>query len=587
MSVAPQFGPRPAAGGGVTFSLWAPAAKTVDVVASHVVPMQRGDGGWFQVAVPDARIGTRYRFRIDGEIEVPDPASSFQPDDVSGPSEIVDHRFAWQATWRGRPWHEAAILEIHIGTFTPGGTFLSAIDKLDEVVRTGFTAIELMPVADFFGRWNWGYDGVLWFAPDSAYGRPEDLKALIDAAHQRGLMVFLDVVYNHFGPEGNFLSRYAPAFFTSDVQTPWGSAVDFNVPEVRAFVLQNVLHWLGYYRFDGLRLDAVHEIAKQGTPSILEDISRAVGRLARETNRIVHLVLENDGNEARLLDPATVIPEGKFRAQWNDDYHHAWHVLLTGERSGYYGDYANEPLNDIARILRSGFAYQGQPSPHRGGKPRGELSEHLSPTAFVSFLQNHDQVGNRALGERLEVLAPPERIEAALAVMLLAPMPPLLFMGEEWGETRPFQFFCDFHGELAHAVREGRRKEFKHAYENLDHGKIPDPVSELTYSESAIRWDSLDQLHHAKRRNLVQRLLECRASDVTPHLANVANVKTDAMVVGTVLTASWRLDGGTLHLKANLGDEPASGKGPPGRVIWNYQRPTALPPWSVFWTWES
>jgi malto-oligosyltrehalose trehalohydrolase len=572
----------------VTFSLWAPAARTVEVVTSRPVPMRHVDGGWFEAVVPDAAAGTRYKFRIDGEIEVPDPASSFQPDDVSGPSEIVDHRYPWKAqTWRGRPWHEAAILEIHIGTFTQGGTFLSAIEKLDEVVRTGFTAIELMPIADFAGRWNWGYDGVLWFAPDSAYGRPEDLKALIDAAHQRGLMVFLDVVYNHFGPEGNYLNRYAPAFFTSDVQTPWGSAIDFGISEVRAFVLQNVQHWLEHYRFDGLRLDAVHAIAKRGSPPILEDISKAAGELARASNRIIHLVLENDNNEASLLDPLTPIAAGKYRAQWDDDYHHAWHVLLTGETSGYYADYAGEPLNDIARILRAGFAYQGQPSAHRGGKPRGEPSERLPPTAFVSFLQNHDQIGNRGLGERLDALAPPERVEAALAVMLLAPMPPLMFMGEQWGETQPFPFFCDFQGDLAQAVRDGRRKEFEHAFESLPQDRIPDPISELTYSSAVIRWDFPEPSHGARRHQLVQRLLACRASEVVPHLAGLAENESEAMVVGTVLTASWRLRGGTLHLKANLGDKAGSGKFPTGRPIWNHQRPATLPPWSVFWTWES
>ncbi len=387
---------------GVTFRLWAPAAKRVELMLDGAHPMQARGGGWYETKIAGASAGTLYKFRIDGELEVPDPASHFQPQDVSGPSEVIDHtQFAWQANdWRGRPWGDAAFLELHVGAFTSGGSFRSAIERLDHMVETGITAIELMPLADFPGRRNWGYDGVLLYAPDSVYGRPDDLKALIDAAHQRRLMVFLDVVYNHFGPEGNYLGRYAPSFFT-EAQTPWGSAIDYRVPEVRAFVMQNALHWLTHYRFDGLRLDAVHTITEPGEPHVLHELSRAVGDLARETGRHIHLVLENDDNRVGLLDPRADPPNGKYRAQWNDDYHHAWHVLLTGERSGYYGDYQKDPRANIARILSSGFAYQGEVSAHREGRRRGEPSGGLPPTAFVNFLQNHDQIGNRALGDRL------------------------------------------------------------------------------------------------------------------------------------------------------------------------------------------
>ncbi len=306
-------------------------------------PMRKLDDGWYALTVPDADAGTLYQFRIDDELYVPDPASAFQPKDVNGPSEVIDHSYDWLARhWRGRPWHEAVFLELHVGAFTPEGTFRAAIDKLDHLVDIGITAIELMPVADFAGTRNWGYDGVLLFAPDSAYGRPEDLKALIDAAHARGLMVFLDVVYNHFGPEGNYLGRYAPQFFTQ-AETPWGRAIDYRVPEVRAFAIENALHWLREYRFDGLRLDAVHAIVEPGSPSVLVELSRAVGKLAEATGRATHLVLENDDNRASLLDPLADPPRGKYRAQWNDDYHHAWHVLLTGETDGYYRDYAQGP----------------------------------------------------------------------------------------------------------------------------------------------------------------------------------------------------------------------------------------------------
>ena len=362
------------------------------------------------------------------------------------------------------------------------------IDKLDHLVMAGITALELLPLADFAGSRNWGYDGVLWYAPDSAYGRPEDLKALIDEAHLRGLMVFLDVVYNHFGPEGNYLGRYAPTFFT-EAQTPWGSAIDYRVPQVRAFAIENALYWLREFRFDGLRLDAVHSIAELGEVSMLHDLSVAAGDLAAETGRHIHLVLENDDNRVSVLDPVQDPPRGKYRAQWNDDYHHAWHVLLTGETQGYYGDYQRSPLRDIARALGSGFVYQGEASAHRGGRSRGEPSGTLAPTAFVNFLQNHDQIGNRALGDRLESMANPEAIEAALAITLLAPDIPMLFMGEEWGSKAPFPFFCDFKGDLAEAVRQGRRREYAWAYAKYG-DEVPDPLEQSTFQSAVLDWDA-------------------------------------------------------------------------------------------------
>ena len=381
---------------------------------------------------------------------------------------------------------------------------------------------------------------------------------------------------------------YAPEFFAADAHTPWGSAIDYSVPQVRDFVIENALHWLDHYRFDGLRLDAVHAIVKRGAPPILEELSKAVGRLAAEQRRAIHLVLENDNNEASLLDPLTNPSAGKYRAQWNDDFHHAWHVLLTGERSGYYRDYTAQPLRDIARVLKSGFVYQGERSVHRNGAIRGEPSGYLPPTAFVSFLQNHDQIGNRAFGERLDALAPSSKIEAALAVMLLAPMPPLMFMGEEWGETRPFPFFCDFRGELADAVRRGRRKEFEAAYAAAAHGEHapPDPLSETTFLDAKIDWDEPRQGEWAQRRELVRRLLECRARCVTPKLANLDDWSAEASVDGAMVSAKWRLNGGMLHLLANLGDFPALADPPPGKMIWHIMSERKLPPWSVFWTWE-
>jgi maltooligosyltrehalose trehalohydrolase len=345
MTTSWRFGPRLEASGGTTFRLWAPAAHKVELLTrSETRLMQAQDNGWFALHDPAAGPGAHYQFRIDHEIDVPDPASAYQPQDALGPSEVIDHSYDWQnSDWKGRPWHEAVLLELHVGGLTPAGTFRAVIDHLDELAATGITAIELMPVGDFAGRRNWGYDGVLWFAPDSAYGRPEDLRALVDAAHGRGLMVLLDVVYNHFGPEGNFLPRYAPPFFTADQRTPWGDAIDYRVPDVRAFAVENALHWLDRYRFDGLRLDAVHALTEPGEPNILQELSCAIGEFAAATGRHVHLVLENDDNNAALLDPVAEVPRGKYCAQWNDDYHHAWHVLLTGESAGYYRDYAAAP----------------------------------------------------------------------------------------------------------------------------------------------------------------------------------------------------------------------------------------------------
>jgi malto-oligosyltrehalose trehalohydrolase len=580
-----RFGPELSAEG-VTFRLWAPAAKAVELVVDRPRRMRPQPDGWFVLAVAGADKGTRYRFRIDGEVDAPDPASAFQPDDVGGPSEVVDHAwYPWRAReWRGRPWEETVVLELHVGTFTPEGTFRAAAAKLDHVVTAGFTAIELMPVADFAGARNWGYDGVLLYAPDSAYGRPDDLRALIDAAHQRGLMVFLDVVYNHFGPEGNYLGRYAPGFF-APAATPWGQAIDYRVPQVRAFAIENALHWLDRYRFDGLRLDAVHAITERGEPSVLAEMSRAVGAFAAETGRQIHLMLENDDNAAQLLDPRAAPPAERFRAQWNDDYHHAWHVLLTGESHGYYRDHAQALPARIARMLGSGFDYQGERSDHRGGRERGEPSAALPPTAFVDFLQNHDQIGNRALGERIEVLADAAPLRAALAVTLLAPMPPLMFMGEEWGARTPFPFFCDFHGGLAEAVRKGRRAEFEEAYARLGDA-VPDPLDERTFASAKLDWQERDSERGRERLGLVRELLAVRRRKVTPLLAQIAFDPDATRAEGALVRAAWMHPDGRLMLLANLSDAPARRPDDwrAGAPIWGGEAGDTLPPWSVFWS---
>jgi malto-oligosyltrehalose trehalohydrolase len=569
---------------GATFRLWAPAAKRVDVLLDRPHALRRGDDGWFCADIAGIEAGTLYKFRIDGAVDIPDPASAFQPQDVSGPSEVIDHgNYRWRARdWRGRPWQEAVLIETHVGTFTPEGTYRAMIDRLDHLVATGFTALELMPLADFPGKRNWGYDGVLWYAPDSAYGRPDDLKILIDQAHLRGLMVFLDVVYNHFGPEGNYLSQYAPSFFTK-AQTPWGSAIDYRVPQVRAFAIENALYWLREYRFDGLRLDAVHAIPEQGEVSMLQDLSRAVGDLAAETGRQLHLVLENDDNRASLLDAEQDPSSGKYRAQWNDDYHHAWHVLLTGETQGYYGDYGKAPLRDIARALRSGFVFQGEASAHRGGRSRGEPSGALAPAAFVNFLQNHDQIGNRALGDRLGSLAADKAIEAALAITLLAPMIPMLFMGEEWGSTAPFPFFCDFQGDLADAVRQGRRREFAGAYAKYG-DEVPDPLDQATCRSAVPDWNAHDLPQARQRLTLVRKLLAIRHREITPRLAGAKFGDASAGDNG-MLSANWRMGDGTLlQLLANLSDQAVDTQTEmTGARIWGGDAADPIAPWSVFW----
>ncbi|MEH2482897.1 maltooligosyltrehalose trehalohydrolase [Nitrobacteraceae bacterium AZCC 2146] len=579
-----SFGPRLTKTGTI-FRLWAPAANRVDVMLDKIYPLTRGEDGWFSAEIPGVRAGATYRFHIDGVGNVPDPGSAFQPQDIAGPSEVIDHAaYAWRATdWRGRPWQETVLIETHAGTFTPEGTYRAMIDKLDHLVATGITALELMPLADFAGRHNWGYDGVLWYAPDCAFGRPEDLKALIDEAHLRGLMVFLDVVYNHFGPEGNYLGQYAPQFF-GDAHTPWGSAIDYRVPQVRAFAIENAVSWLRDYRFDGLRLDAVHAIPEQGEIPMLHELSREVGKFAADSSRLIHLVLENDDNRATLLDPVTNPPRGKYRAQWNDDYHHAWHVLLTGEDKGYYSDYAPRPIDHVVRALASGFAYQGEPSPHRDGALRGEPSGQLEPIAFVNFLQNHDQIGNRALGDRLEAIARPKAIEAALAITLLAPMVPMLFMGDEWGSKTPFPFFCDFRGELADAVRNGRRKEFSSAYEKYG-DEIPDPLDESTFQSAVLDWNNRDSASGQQRLKLVRELLSLRKQHIMPRLAG-ARFGAAKAADNSILTAHWRMgDGATLHLLANLSDRAIAGEHQPwpGTRLWGSDISDVVVPWSVHW----
>ncbi|MGH9528769.1 MAG: malto-oligosyltrehalose trehalohydrolase, partial [Terriglobales bacterium] len=485
------FGSECREDGCVRFRLWAPKARQVDLCLEGKTPlvcsMLKQDSGWFELITDAANAGALYRFQIDGGAKVPDPASRFQPHDVHGPSEVINPlSFDWSdESWKGRPWEEAVTYELHVGAFTQEGTFAGVEQKLEYLAGVGISAIELMPISDFSGKRNWGYDGVLPFAPDSAYGRPEDLKRLIQSAHAKGLMVFLDVVYNHFGPDGNYLNLYAPQFFTSRHRTPWGDAIDFDGPQsgtVRDFFIHNALYWLEEYNFDGLRFDAVHAILDDSSPDILVELAEKV-HASFGADRHIHLILENGDNESHYLDCGNDGRVTRYTAQWNDDIHHALHVLLTGETDGYYSDYGTDAIAQLGRCLAQGFAFQGDYSEFHEAN-RGEPSAQLSPLCFVNFLQNHDQIGNRAFGERILKLTSEDALKAAMSILLLSPSPPLLFMGEEFGTSTPFLFFCDFAGDLAKAVTTGRRGEFA-SFEKFNSremlSRIPDPNSETTF----------------------------------------------------------------------------------------------------------
>ncbi|MBN1654009.1 MAG: glycogen debranching protein GlgX [Deltaproteobacteria bacterium] len=606
---AMPFGTEVMEDGRVRFRLWAPACERVDLHLGDgeeklVFPMAKRKDGWFEFVTHQAGAGSRYRYHINGETLVPDPASRFQPDDVHGASLVINPN-AWRWSddqWRGRPWEEAVIYEVHVGTFSESGTFRGVQEKLDYLVSLGVTALQLMPLADFPGSRNWGYDGVLPFAPDSTYGEPDDLKDLINAAHNKGLMVFLDVVYNHFGPDGNYLHLYAPQFFTDRYQTPWGTAINFEDKQsrvVRDFFIHNAIYWIEEFHIDGLRLDAVHAIFDRSVPDILEELAITV-RKKLETKRLIHLILENDNNASRYLSRELSGKPKCYTAQWNDDLHHALHLITTGQTSGYYADYADRPAHSLGRCLTEGFAYQGEPSDYRGGRPRGEPTKHLPLSAFVSFLQNHDQVGNRALGERITELASPEAVRTATEILLLSPAPPLLFAGQEWGSRSRFLFFCDFGPHLAEAVTRGRRNEFSSFPEFSqphEQARIPDPNAQSTFVSSKLNWRDLDQSAHQQWLDLHRRLLALRQRHIAPLLKEISSADADFRVIGErSLRVRW-ISGNRhrLTLLANLGNDRAPiSDDPAGVLIYSthaQKRPTAGPaglePWSTVWYLES
>jgi maltooligosyltrehalose trehalohydrolase len=559
------FGAEVLGDGRVHFGLWAPSASRVDLgledeSSGQLLAMAAAGNGWFETATERAGPGTLYRYRIEGDQRVPDPASRFQPQGVHGPSQVVDSRsYRWHdSEWRGRPWEDAVVYELHVGTFAPGGTFGAVEQRLGYLAELGVTAIELMPVAAFAGTRNWGYDGVLPFAPAATYGSPDEFRHLVETAHELGLMVILDVVYNHFGPEGNYLHGYAKEFFTGRHHTPWGEAINFdgdNSRTVRQFFIENALYWLEEFHLDGLRLDAVHAIIDESKPHILEELADAV-RAGPGRSRHVHLILENNRNAAHYLFRGPHGRPRRYTAQWNDDFHHAWHVLLTGERDGYYVDFADDARAHLLRSLCEGFAYQGEPSAYWGGAPRGESSRSLPPSAFIAFLQNHDQVGNRAFGERLTTLAEERALKAAVSIMLLAPSIPGLFMGEEFGCSQPFLFFAGFEGPLAEAVREGRRREFSGFGQFNDAGRsvpVPDPVAAETFARSALNWSVLDEAPHRSWLRLYRALIRVRREHLVPRLAGTRSIRGAAFGRAGI-RCDWRLgDGSRLALIANLG----------------------------------
>jgi maltooligosyltrehalose trehalohydrolase len=546
---------------GARFRLWAPGVEAVALsAAGGDIGMRRSGDGWFEADTDKVAVGEAYGFRLPSGAVVPDPAARAQAGDVHGQSVLVDpRRYQWQtADWSGRPWEEAVIYELHTGTFSPEGTFDGIARRLDHLVDLGVTALELMPVAQFGGTRGWGYDGVLHYAPHPAYGGADGLKRLVDAAHARGLMLILDVVYNHFGPDGNYLHLYAPDFFDASRHTPWGAAIRLDAAPVRTFYIENALYWLEEFRFDGLRLDAIDQIEDPSDEPILEELARTVRGRIRD--RHVHLTTEDNRNVAHLHGRDADGKPRLYTAEWNDDFHHVAHVLATGDAQGYYADYEPDVAAKLARALAEGYVYQGEPSAFRDGKPYGEPSQDLPPTAFIDFLQNHDQIGNRAFGERLSVLAPARTVELLTAILLLSPSIPLLFMGEEWAEQRPFLFFTDFTGELGKNVREGRRREFRKWPQFQDPAtreQIPDPNDPATMQASMLDWSARDRHSGGKRLAYLRKLLALRAREIVPHLKGLRRGSSEAQVLSDrAFSVAWPLaDGSWLRCVANFEED--------------------------------
>lgn len=490
--------------------VWAPDAAKVEILLREQRhALTAGEMGWWTLAGPQPHHGDDYCFFLDDQGPYPDPRSPWQPAGVHGPSRWIDHRqHRWQDDgWQPPPLAGAVIYELHIGTFTAEGTFDAAIQRLDALVELGITHVELMPVASFAGARGWGYDGVALYAPHHPYGGPEGLKRLVEACHRRGLAVLLDVVYNHLGPSGNYLGRYGP-YFTDRYTTPWGDAVNLDGPHsdtVRRFFIDNALMWLRDYHMDGLRIDAIHAFADNSATHLLEQLADAVRRLQAHLGRHLVLIAESDLNDPRAVRPPAAGGYG-LDAQWNEDFHHALHAVLTGEQQGYYQDFGR--LADLVAVLTRGWRYDGRFSPYRQrrhGRPATGLSGHC----WVGCMQNHDQVGNRARGDRLSRILSPQRVMIGAALLLTAPFVPMLFQGEEWGAGTPFLYFTDHQEpELGEAVRQGRQKEF--AAFGWQPDQVPDPQDAATFRQSKLAWDEMDQAPHKALRQWYKALIRLR-----------------------------------------------------------------------------
>jgi len=532
-----------------SFEVWAPRASQVEVVLCYRRVTMDGpdEQGWFRA--PAAASDVDYAFSLDGGAPLPDPRSQWQPYGVHGPSRLVDHgTFAWtDEGWRAPPLAEAVVYELHVGTFSSEGTFDGAIAHLDHLVDLGVTAVEVLPVAEFPGRRGWGYDGVALYAPHSAYGGPDGLKRLVDACHDRSLAVVLDVVYNHLGPDGNYLPQFGP-YFTDRYSTPWGEAVNYDGPdsdEVRAFAVDNACMWIRDYHLDGLRLDAVHAIVDISAIHVVEEIAGAVHRLAADLGRLGWVVAESDLNDPRVVRGPEIGGWG-CDAQWSDDFHHALHAVLTGERSGYYSDFGS--LAQLAKALEQAYVYDGCRSAHRR-RHHGRPPTGLDGSAFFGFLQNHDQVGNRATGERSSALMGTGLVKIAAALVLCSPFVPMLFQGEEWAASTPFQYFTD-HGdaELGRAVSEGRRREF--AAFGWEPDDVPDPQDPETFHRSRLDWDEVTRSPHAEVLAWYRELLRLRRE--VPALAG--NGFADVGVRWDEAAKWLVLERGPLSVVCNLSD---------------------------------
>ena len=536
---------------GVVFRVWSPESERVELLleggAAAPVEMRKTDNGVFETTIAEAGPGTRYRYRIDGKGPFPDPVSRYQPDGVHGASEVIDpSTFAWSDDgWKGIDRDRLIIYELHVGTFTQAGTFAAATEMLPKLADLGVTAVELMPLADFPGERGWGYDGVCLYAPARCYGTPEDLRRFVDTAHQLGLAVLLDVVYNHLGPDGNYLTCFSKYYFSTSHHTDWGTGPNFDGEfsnQVEDFFVDNALHWVREYHIDGLRLDATHAIQDEGERHVLELLSDRIHDAGRELGRTTVVIAEDERNLATLVQPRGAGGFG-MDGVWADDLHHQIRRALTGEKDGYYADYSGT-AEDIAATLRNGWFYCGQPSPRRR-VPRGTDPAGLDPARFVVCIQNHDQIGNRAFGERLNMQIDQAAYRAASALLLLAPQTPLLYMGQEWAASSPFLYFTDHNPELGALVTEGRRKEFRHFTAFTDPNirtRIPDPQSTATFWTSKLNWDERVKEPFSSTLRLYRDLIRLRK--VEPALQPGGVFETRAIADGVVMLRRSTRPGG-------------------------------------------